>query len=421
MLSIRKRQTEHLASLILDHCSTVRRHELYAAKAFPDGIDPPCVAVIDLDEVPQDVVTNKYSIGANHHGLACMLVLFEITMTLVVHVFYMSDWTWPGGLNWIICGSLNLFYCLIAVILGDGTLTLARRSDTFTPGCAVLLDHDFTVILIGSQSVVEAIAEANFNLSSPNSVWKKIKARGNQDNQEFHIYLLQAFCEGCCLCFVVLCWLLFRPSTAGEWVPLIAIIIIVTCLLQFFPPDRPRRIAFAFVGIGFCIVPPLIFLGFYVRATGTSMLPLLWHLVSFFLFFLFALGYPSRNYPIRSARFLDVLGHPKVRKWQFDTFAAAATFQCLVLCHGIPCPIRTIDVLAFLDMLVPDQRDLWKAWKERVADRIVHEKDILFAPTIPTFADERQQQLKDHLDQAQFGYDTYMDSYSRRVPLYPVT
>ena len=63
-------------------------------------------------------------------------------------------------------------------------------------------------------------------------------------------------------------------------------------------------------------------------------------------------------------------------------------------------------------MLIPDQRDLWKAWKERVADRIVHEMDILFTPTIPTFRDERQQQqLKDLLDQAQFGYDTYKRFY----------
>ncbi|KAI9568549.1 hypothetical protein HD554DRAFT_2172330 [Boletus coccyginus] len=131
------------------------------------------------------------------------------------------------------------------------------------------------------------------------------------------------------------------------------------------------------------------------------------HLFTSVLFVLFFAGYRTRNYPIRSGKLLDVLGHPRVRKWQFDTLAAAATFQCLVLCRGIVRPIRSIGVFAFLDMLVPDQRDVQKAWKERVADRIVHEADICFAPTIPTIGDERQQQLKDLLDQAQLGDDAY--------------
>ena len=143
---------------------------------------------------------------------------------------------------------------------------------------------------------------------------------------------------------------------------------------------------------------------------------------SIFLIVLFSAGYRTRNYPIRSAKFLDALGHPHVRKWEFDTLAAAATFQCLVLCHGITRPIRNIDVLALLDMLVPDQRDVWKAWKERVADRIVHETNISYAPSIPTFGDERQQQLKALLDQAQLGDYAYRRFYvwSRvRVPRIP--
>ncbi|KAN0094523.1 hypothetical protein V8E55_002810 [Tylopilus felleus] len=49
-------------------------------------------------------------------------------------------------------------------------------------------------------------------------------------------------------------------------------------------------------------------------------------------------------------------------------------------------PIRGIDVFAFLDLLVPDQRDVWKVWKQRIADRIVHDTDISFAPRIPTFS-----------------------------------
>ncbi|KAN0100037.1 hypothetical protein V8E55_000021 [Tylopilus felleus] len=134
--------------------------------------------------------------------------------------------------------------------------------------------------------------------------------------------------------------------------------------------------------------------------------------LSCFLFVLFEALSHIENYPIRTAKFLDVLGHPRVRKWEFDTLAAAATFQCLVLCRGIARPIRSIDIAAFLDMLVPDQRAIWKVWKNRVADRIVYETDIDFAPMIPTFGDERQKQLKDLLDEAQFGYDTYKRSFS---------
>ena len=75
--------------------------------------------------------------------------------------------------------------------------------------------------------------------------------------------------------------------------------------------------------------------------------------------------------------------------------------------------------MALLDLLIPDQRDLWKAWKARVADRIMHEMDILFTPTIPTFRDERQQQLNELLSEAQFGYDMYRRFYDRQIPLYP--
>ena len=137
------------------------------------------------------------------------------------------------------------------------------------------------------------------------------------------------------------------------------------------------------------------------------------------LLFIFLVGYKARNYPIRSAKFLNALGHPPVRKWQFNTLAAAVTFQSLVLCRGIPRPIRSIDVLALLDLLILDQRDLWKAWKARVTDRIVHEMDILFTQTIPTFRDEHQQQLNELLSEAQFGYDMYRRFYDRQMPQYP--
>lgn len=82
----------------------------------------------------------------------------------------------------------------------------------------------------------------------------------------------------------------------------------------------------------------------------------------------------AQNYPIQTGKLLDGIGRLSVRKWRLYTLAASATFQCLVVCHGLVRPARDIDVLAFLNIVVPDQRVVWKTWKERVADRIVYKK-----------------------------------------------
>ena len=402
----------------------MRQYKLRAAAPFPQGIDPPCVAVVDLDEVPRRVVENGYSTPADLHGLMCLLMLFETLITFTIHVFYFFDWGWFTWLNWIRCVQFNMIFCFFAVFLGDGTLTLARRLDTSAPipfpGCAVLLDQDFTVVLNGSQNVVEAIAKSSFNLSHPNSVWRL--GLGGDDHvrdSSVSYNLLEGLCEAACFIIFASCWLLFRPTTPVERMAPMVIVAAIGFLSQRSPPDHftPLQVGPFIVG-GFLsrILPPLIFLMIYEQGrVENSYFAFGWqresHFLSLVLFALFLTGYRTRNYPIRSAKFFDVLGHPPVRKWQFDTLAAAATFQCLVLCRGITRPIRSIEVLALLDLLVPDQRDIWKAWKERVADRIVHETEILYAPTIPTFGDERQQQLKDLLDQAQLGDDAYRRFY----------
>ncbi|KAF8547792.1 hypothetical protein OG21DRAFT_1607246 [Imleria badia] len=413
------KQSGRLARLILEHSRDRWSSELHPTAPFPKGIDPPCVAVIDLDEVPEHVVENGYSTQVDIYGLICMLILFETMITFIVHVFHLFGSGWAIWLNWIYCAIVNLNFAFNAVLRGDGTLTLAQRLDTSTLGCAVLLDQDFTVILNGNQSVVEAITESSFNLSHPNSIGRR-SLGGENDGRDSSHDSLEALCEGACLTVFALCWLLlFRPSTVGGLVLLAIIVCIVACLLQMFPPDQitfRRRAMFAAIGFPSRILPPLLCLAIYTQVTtGSPIFAFSWHFLSAFLLGFFLAGYKPQNYPIRSAKFLDALGHPAVRKWQL---AAAATFQCLILCRGIARPIRTIDVFALLDLLVPDQRDVWKAWKARVA---VHETDISFTPTIPTFGDERQQQLKDLLDQAQFGYDTYRRFYVCRIPLLPVT
>ncbi|KAI9566357.1 hypothetical protein HD554DRAFT_2174536 [Boletus coccyginus] len=414
MLSIRKRQSGRLARLILEHCRATGQYELRAAAPFPEGIEPPCVAVIDLDEVTRDIVGNEYSTQVDFHGLMCLLMLFETLIAFTMHVFWLSHWSWLTW-NWADAVFVNLILCVYAVFRGDGTLTLARRSDTSCPGYVALLDQEFTVVLNGSQSIVEAIAESSFNLSHPSSVCGL--SLGVEDRGQDSPYdSLEALCEGAGLIIFVSCWLLFWPSTT---LGLSVSVFVISDLLQR-PPDHftPLQVARLFPnGVLFRYLPPALFVMAYVQTRAVVENPLLWHPWQRYLHFLTVVlllaGYRTRNYPIRSGKLLDALGNPLVRKWQFDTLAAAATFQCLVLCRGISRPIRDIDVFAFLDMLVPDQRVVQKAWKERVADRIVHEPeaDICFAPTIPTFGDERQQQLKKLLDQAQLGYRKYRHSY----------
>ena len=419
MLSIRKRQSGRLARLLLEHSrgdSHESLYELLATRTFPKGIDPPCVAVIDLDEVPRDVAENGYSTQVDRYGLTCMLMLFETIVTLIMHVFFLWEWGWMAWLNWVYGAILNIAFCAYAVLRGDGALMLALRSDTSTPGCAVFLDQDFTVILNGTQSVVEAIAESSFNLSHPNSVWK-FRLGGEGDDRDSSRDLLEALCEGAYLGMFSLSWLLFRPTLGGTAPIMVISIAIMAAILQKSPVHHTELEAMWFWGKGvlYRAFPIIVILAYeqvrtegYYWTFGRYRSP---HALSIVLIILSSAGYRARSYPIRSEKFLDALGNPPVRKWQFDTPVAAATFQCLVLCRGIARPIRSIDVPALLDMLVPDQRDVWKAWKERVADRIVHEADILYAPTIPTFGDERQQQLKDLLDQAQLGDDAYRHFY----------
>ena len=90
MLSIRKRQSGHLAKLILEHCRAVRRYKIHAETQFPEGIEPPCVAVVDLDEVPREVVENGYSTQVDVYGLMAMLILFTVMLAFIPRILSVS-------------------------------------------------------------------------------------------------------------------------------------------------------------------------------------------------------------------------------------------------------------------------------------------------------------------------------------------
>ena len=61
--------------------------------------------------------------------------------------------------------------CVYVITRGDSVLTLTRRSDLLAPAYVVFLDREFTMILTGSQCVVEAIAENKVSIPDPVS-WK---------------------------------------------------------------------------------------------------------------------------------------------------------------------------------------------------------------------------------------------------------
>ena len=398
MLSITKRQSGRLAKLILEHSRYECPCDLKSARGSVQGIEPLCVAMIDLDNI-----SHKYNTPFDFFGLCCMAVFFQIIVALVIHVFYLWDQRLDVQLAvGFISFTLALVDCALAVSHGDGTLTLAQRSETSTSGSAVLLDQDFTVILNGNQGVVEAIVESGFTLSG--SQWTIQERRG----QNLFHHFLGALCDSAYISVLVLCCLLFR-SLSERWCLVgVAAILIISIFCPHSTPSDTLLPIFKWIRV---LPPVYIIFTYFQDILSPLFLYAKWEslasVLSIILITLFTRVSRAPNCPIRSTKLLDALGHPRVRKWQFDTLPAAATFQCLLVCQGISRPIRKIDVAAFLDILVPDQRDIWKAWKKRVADRILYETDIDLTPTIPTFGDERQKQLKDLLDQAQYGYATY--------------
>ncbi|KAN0076705.1 hypothetical protein V8E55_010560 [Tylopilus felleus] len=408
LLSIKKRQSGRLARLILEHSRDECSYELRSTTTSPQGVSLPRVAVIDLDDDPH----HSYSTHCDLHGLACLLVFFEISFTIIIHALYLRDQGSGVVLAaWCYSSFVSLIYCTAAVVAGEGTLMLARRSDTSTPGCAVLLDQDFTVVLNGPQSVVEAIVESGFSRSDCNSI--PGFHRPGVDRRVSTYDIIETLSDAGSLAVSTLFFLLFCPPRLSGFA-MTLLLVVLPLRLQMHTASYTALLYNCSVFVWILLPFHIVLLYVITTIQSEPQLPL-WLVtlqvpagfLSFSLLILLDAKSRDQNYPIQTTKLLDALGHPGVRKWEFDTLAAAATFQCLVLCRDISCPIRRIDIPAFLDTVVPDQRDIWKAWKNRVADRIVHETDIDFAPMIPMFGDERQKQLKDLLDQAQFGYDTY--------------
>ena len=452
--SLKKLKSGRLARLLFEHSRGLPQRNLHDASSPRNGVDSPRAAVVDLGEVPPEIIERGYAVSADFYGFVVMLLLLEILIFPILHIFSPSDirpyyewiskWSphwfghqFGGWLSWY-SGILSRVmhhsgYTIVAILLigayavleGEATLTLVRRSDVRTPGCAVLLGRDFTLILIGTQDVVEAIAESSFSTSHTLAgnyrleAWEFARRVGYES--------LEALCQGIPFAILGGFWLLSGPTSfLMAFVPLVPPMVIstATCIYTIRDPNRTVQerdddfnetpAIICFLGI----VPTLLLILTYETVMIKDSIfqswiqPTAWfHFSSAILLIIHYIS--SQKCRIRTAKFLDILGHPPVRRWEFDTLAATATFQCLVLCRDIPRPIRSINVLSLLDTFVPDERDVWKVWKARVADRIAHEEDISFAPTLPSFGDQRQKHLKGLLDQAQIGYDAYTSFYRR--------
>jgi len=451
LASLTKRQSGHLAKLVLQHSKSLQKFELdctdtshrvgdprAVAEVVPASsshagtesdmipehqiVHPQAVAVLDLDDVPKRRLESQYTTPADVDLMVVVPMLLSLLVILRTH-------QWSPSSEFIVIDFVA------ALILGPGTLTLIRRTAVHPmesdpgPGCAVLMDDEFTVVIRGSQRIVEAVTEGGFYLSfaDPRPTQGVIPMTERwQEKQVISDVLygtLEGGCRGVCeaiimrflhlysaipylkemACAVIFgrmmgeaCWWGLKASTSDSVPPHAGIT----------PLRSVARLTGEFLGL-------LIVLACIASASSTTILL---HGVSFFVqssyFGLFArLVLQSQNYRIRTERYLDALGRPLIRKWPFRTRASAATFVCLVLCRDIPRPVRNINVLGVLDSLIPNQRDIWRVWKERVADRIVHEECITFAPTIPIFSDWRQERLKHLLDEAQFAFDQYRFYY----------
>lgn len=444
MTSLTKRQSGHLAKLVLQHSKALRKSELdctdaphqlrAVAERIPDSPsrtesamttehqpEAPrhyAVAVLDLDDVPHRRLESQYTTSADAH----LMVLVPILLSLLVIL---------GTRQWSPASEFIAVDFIAALILGPGTLTLIRRTAMHPteldpgPGCAVLMDDDVTVVIRGSQRIVEAVTEGGFYLSFADPRPTRGVTPMTERWQEKQVVsdtlygALEGGCRGVCEAIVMrflhlhsglpnlketayvvvigrmmaqACWWGLKAST-NDSLPAIA---------GITPLRSVARLTGEFLGL--MIVAVCI--------ASASSATIFLHGMSFFVqssyFGLFArLVLQSQNYRIRTERFLDALGRPLIKKWSFRTRASAATFACLVLCRDIPRPVRSIHVLGVLDTLIPNQRDIWRVWKARVADRIVHEDQITFAPTIPTFPDQRQERLKLLLDEAQSAYNTH--------------
>lgn len=452
MASLTKRQSGHLAKILLQYSKSLKTCEPDSTDTsrqdgLPEAVaeialDSPlhsaesgtvspyqqvcsqAVAILDLDDVPHRRLESQYTTPADID----LMTLVPILLSLLV---ILKTGQWSPASEFIAIDFIA------ALILGPGTLTLIRRTALHPteldpgPGCAVLMDDDLTVVIQGSQRIVEAVCEGAFYLSFADPQPQPAEDQTQSDIpvterwQEKQLVsdilygALEGGCRGVCEAIVMrflhlnfaipnlremasvvvfgrmmtkACWWGLKAST-NDSMPSVA---------GVTPLRSMMRLTGEFLGL-------LVAAACFALSSSATILL---HGVSFFTqssyFGLFArLVLQSQNYCIRTEQFLDALGRPPVRKWSFRTRASAATFVSLVLCRDIPRPVKSIHVFGVLDTLIPNQRDIWRVWKERVADRIVHEECITFAPTIPTYPDWRQGRLKLLLDEAQSAYDKY--------------
>ncbi|KIJ10680.1 hypothetical protein PAXINDRAFT_101944 [Paxillus involutus ATCC 200175] len=396
MSSLAKRSSGRLSRLLLQHSRDLTNYA--TARVEPD---PHTVAVIQLS-VPQE------SIPADLHGLMALFVFIE---TLILFLL-------PSWLNCVSAFTATFLLCAYATIGGDGTLTLVRQSEEIhdastsdSASCAVLLGEDLTVVVKGPELVVEAITNGGFHLSRTFvDILRRPAWNAARDA------VLEGFFQGLLYSMALL---LVRWLGRLSLTPLLAILLGLPLVILSWKTYE-GTLSTEFLRLTGRVVPfgGLLLLSMYTSAGNyvprLGDLVQLAFLVNLLPFVLLAalLSIPSQNYALQAAWFLDTLGNPPVKKWGFETPAAAATFQCLVLCDGLARPTRDIDVRGVLDTLILDQRDVWDAWKARVADRIAHEVNISFAPTLPTFRDEaRQKQLRVYLEEAQRAHEDYRTAY----------
>ena len=116
--SLVKQKSGGLARLLQGHSRDLQLKNLHVAASPREGIDPPRIAVIDLDEVPADIIERGYTVTADFYGFVAMTMFLEILISPIVYIFSPIDFTpyleWLSGWvatlfgNWI--GSWFAFF-----------------------------------------------------------------------------------------------------------------------------------------------------------------------------------------------------------------------------------------------------------------------------------------------------------------------
>ena len=134
-----------------------------------------------------------------------------------------------------------IFYLLCSMATAHSRLPGDRTLLPCDAQC-FFLDQRFTVVMNGSESVVEAIAESTFTFSYDGAEWLKFKKFQDDASRLKSFTAIEGLCEGVCFTALLLFWLLLCSSMSKpEVMPTFLVVFPMPFLPLFFSKlDSPQ-------------------------------------------------------------------------------------------------------------------------------------------------------------------------------------